>query len=66
MNDAKVKAKIKQYTEAHCLSLPKVATAAGITYNRLYRMIYADYRITLDDYVKFCAAVNEPLDYFIK
>lgn len=66
MHDAQVKEKIKQYAEEHCLSLPKVAMAAGITYNRLYRMIYADYRITLDDYVRFCKAVKEPLNRFIK
>lgn len=64
--DKEVVKRISAYIEKHNLSLPKIASASGMPYQRLYHLLYNSQLIKLREYVALCETFHEPLDYFIK
>ena len=64
INDSIIE-KLNAYIEANNLSVKKIAKAAGIEYNHLWKILNKNKTIRLDDYVAICRAFREPLERFI-
>lgn len=64
--DKEVVQRISDYIEKNNLSLPKIASASGMPYQRLYHLLYNSALIKLREYVALCETFHEPLDYFVK
>ena len=64
INDSIIE-KLNAYIEANNLSVKKIAKAAGIEYNHLWKILNKNKTIKLDDYVAICRAFREPLERFI-
>jgi len=63
--DKEVVSRIRTYIEENNLSLPKIATASGMPYQRLYHLLYNSQLIKLREYVVLCQTFKEPLEFFI-
>jgi len=63
--DKEVVRRINEYIKDNNLSLPKIASASGIPYQRLYHLLYNSQLIKLREYVILCRTFKEPFDFFI-
>ena len=61
----KVTERINEYILVNDISLSKLAKAAGIKRNSLWKMLNVYKDIRIENYVAICKALNEPFDFFI-
>ena len=64
--DKEVIRRIREYIDKNNLSLPKIAKASGVPYQRLYHLLYGSQLIKLREYVALCNTFDEPFDFFTK
>ncbi len=58
-------AKIKNYIQEEGLKYKAIADRIGVPLNSFSAMLNGKRRITADEYVKICKALNVPLETFV-
>ena len=64
--DEKVTDRINSYIEKNNLSIKKIASASGMTYQQVYQFLHKRQLIKLREYILLCKVFDEPLDKFIE
>lgn len=61
----KINEKIKKYIDENYITAKELAEKSGINIRALYDMFTAGRKISVDEYVAICSALDKSLEYFI-